>query len=66
VWNRYEGAKILHWNEPNDGDKYSVIAHNMARPIAWGSTRLAKHNTSELGEMLAAGAEDNEKQRGED
>ena len=35
VWHRYDGSRLLHWNEEiTAGVKYSVIAHNnTSRPL---------------------------------
>ena len=37
VWHRYDGTRLLHWNEEiTGGTKYSVIAHNnTTRPLAY-------------------------------
>ena len=35
VWHRFNGAEVLHWNEPHEGTKYSIIASNNKRPICY-------------------------------
>ena len=41
VWHRYDGSRLLHWNEEiTAGVKYSVIAHNNAsRPLVYPRRR---------------------------
>ena len=35
VWHRFNGAEVLHWNEPHEGTKYSIIASNNKRSICY-------------------------------
>ena len=35
VWHRFDSARLLHWNAPHRGTKYSVIAANNQRPICY-------------------------------
>ena len=41
VWHRYDGSRLLHWNEEiTAGVKYSVIAHNnRSRPLVYPRRR---------------------------
>ena len=44
VWHRYDGSRLLHWNEEiTAGVKYSVIAHNnTTRPLVYPSKKGRK------------------------
>lgn len=57
VWHRYDGAKVLHWNEAITGGlKYAVVAHNNAkRPMVFPPRqRKERNDAAEASE--AAGA----------
>ena len=35
VWHRFNNKDLLHWNEPHQGTKYSIIAANNRQPICY-------------------------------
>ena len=49
VWHRYDGARLLHWNEDiTAGVKYSVVAHNdRVRPLAYPYEKSKEHVAQE-------------------
>ena len=49
VWHRYDGVRLLHWNEViTRGTKHSVIAHNnTSRPLVYPCKKRKEHVAQE-------------------
>ena len=53
VWHRYDGGRLMHWNNPiTSGEKYNVIAHCRAEPYNMYTARRPQDDAQDDPTMI--------------
>ncbi len=61
VWHRYDGKKVLHWNEEiTAGTKYGVVIHNNAKRVLRFPYSKDYKNVARASQAIGAGHEETE------